>query len=289
MPSQVIKTYYQLTKPGIIYGNLLSAAAGFLLAANGHFHLGLFIATLVGTSLVIGAACVFNNLLDRGIDAKMARTKKRALVSGLVPSHSAIIYAIVLAIVGFVVLATYVNWLVFFIGLIGIIDYVILYGLAKRHTIFGTEVGSISGATPILAGYVAVTDHLNLGAFLVFLILVVWQMPHFYAIALFRESDYKAAGIPVLPVKKGIRVTKIAMLSYIVAFIAATILLTMCDYAGDTFMVCAVVAGLAWLYYGLKGLKKGTDDIRWARKMFFNSLLVLTFLCVLMGLNYFLP
>jgi len=199
----VLKAYYRLTKPGIIYGNLLTAAAGFLFASKWHIVPGLFAATLAGTSLVIAAACVYNNYIDRNIDKRMARTKKRALVQGTISGKHALIFATMLGVLGFALLLAYTNTLVTVIGVIAFIDYVVLYGISKRRSVYGTIVGSISGAAPIVAGYVAVTNQFDLGALLLFFILVYWQMPHFYGIAMYRFDDYKAAGIPVLPVQKG--------------------------------------------------------------------------------------
>jgi len=106
---QTVKAYYRLTKPGIIYGNAITALAGFLLASRGHIDIILGIATLLGISLVIASACVFNNYLDQGIDIKMARTKKRALVTGVIKGQAALVYAVILGIVGFTALAAYTN------------------------------------------------------------------------------------------------------------------------------------------------------------------------------------
>lgn len=152
-----VKKYYSLTKPGVLYGNVLTAVAGFLLA-SAHFKQfdgWLFVATIFGTTLVIAAACVLNNYLDRDIDSVMQRTKTRAIASGQIPGQHAIIMSAVLGIVGISTLILWVNWLVVAIGVAGFITYVWLYGaLSKRKSIHGTLVGSISGAAPILAGYV---------------------------------------------------------------------------------------------------------------------------------------
>ncbi|MDE2589744.1 MAG: heme o synthase, partial [Patescibacteria group bacterium] len=199
---QAIKTYYLLTKPGIIYGNTITTVAGFLLASQGKIYFGLFMATLFGVSFVIASACVINNYLDRKIDKKMARTQKRALVTHAISPSHALVFATILGILGFLDLVVFTNGITFMIGLIGYIDYIVLYGLSKRKSIYGTLVGSISGATPIAAGYTAVTNRFDIAALLLFLIMVFWQMPHFYAIAIYRLKDYVAAGIPVLPAKK---------------------------------------------------------------------------------------
>jgi protoheme IX farnesyltransferase len=120
----LLKTYYALTKPGIIYGNALTVAGGFFLAAKGHASVGLFLATLGGACLVMASGCVFNNWLDRDIDSKMPRTKKRALVEGIVSARSALIFATVLGLIGISLLAAFTNWLTVIIGLLGLLFYV---------------------------------------------------------------------------------------------------------------------------------------------------------------------
>lgn len=270
----MLTTYYRLTKPGIIYGNLLSTTAGFFLAANGSINLGLLAATLLGTALGIGAGCVFNNYIDRGIDAKMARTKKRALVAGDISGRHALIYGSVLGILGFGILALFTNYLVLLTGLVGFVFYVVLYGIVKRRSTLGTVVGAIPGATPPVAGYVAVSGSFDLGAGLVFLALAIWQLPHFYSIAIFRQSDYKAAGIPVLPVKKGKHLTKVYILLYIGAYALAVALFGVFGYTSWAFAAVMVLVSLLWLKKGLAGFR-APDDVAWARRMFGFSLLVL--------------
>jgi protoheme IX farnesyltransferase len=157
----VIKEYYQLTKPGIIYGNLITAAGGFLLASQGQIQWGLFLAILAGTALVIGSACVFNNYIDRGIDQKMERTKQRAMVKGSISGPAALTYGTILFILGFIVLAWYTNWLTLGIGILAFIIYVAVYGLSKRRSVHGTIVGSFAGAAPVVAGYTTVTDRFD--------------------------------------------------------------------------------------------------------------------------------
>jgi protoheme IX farnesyltransferase len=287
MPA-VVQRYYQLTKPGIIYGNVLTAAAGFLLAAKGHVDVWLLVATLLGTSLVIASACVFNNYIDRGIDHKMVRTKQRALVLGVISGRSALMYATVLGIIGFAIIIVYTNWLVFLVGLIAFVDYIVFYGLSKRRSVHGTIVGSISGAAPIVAGYVAVTHHFDLGALLLFLIMVAWQMPHFYAIALYRSEDYADAGIPVLPLKSGLRQTKVQIQVYIGLFIVANILLSLFGYTGWVYAVVMLLGGLAWFGRSFRPYTK-PKSAAWGRQLFLFSLRVIMLLSLMLASNSFLP
>ena len=277
-----------MTKPGIIYGNALTLIGAFLFASKWHIDLWLFLATLVGTCLIMASACVFNNYIDRGIDEKMARTKRRALVSGQVSGRNALIYASMLGIGGFAILLAWTNLLVALIGFVAYVDYIVLYGISKRRSVHGTLVGSISGAAPPVAGYCAVTDRFDLGAFIIFMIMVFWQMVHFYAIAIRRAKDYKAAGIPVLPVVKGVRETKIQMILYTIAFIIAVIDLSLRGYAGWTFAIVMGSLGLAWLYKGLRsfGIK---DNVLWAKKMFLFSLIVLLSFSVMLSVGSILP
>ncbi len=278
------KEYYWLTKPGIIRGNLLTAAAGFLLAAQQHVAVGRLLATLLGLGLIIAAACVSNNILDRGIDKKMARTAKRALVSGRITVRSALLYTVMLLVTGSLLLTVYVNWLALVLALTGYVAYVAVYGYYKRRSTLGTAVGSISGAIPPVVGYVAVSNHVDAAAIILFIILVCWQMPHFFAIAMFRHKDYADAELPVLPVKKGFKNTKIQCLIYIVAYLVASLSLSFYGYTGIIYAVVMAVVSVLWLRLAIKGLR-ATDTTAWARKLFFFSLIAITLQCALIGSN----
>jgi len=268
-----IKTYYYLAKPGIVFGNDITAIAGFFLAAKGHIHMLLFFATLIGVSFCIASACVVNNYLDRRIDAKMERTKKRALVTGAVSGRAAIIYAIMLGLIGFSALAIFTNLTTVLVGIVGMIFYIILYAVAKRYSFWSTVVGSVSGAIPPVAGYTAVSGRLDLGAMLIFLILVFWQMPHFYAIAIYRFKDYKAAHLPVLPVAKGIFTTKIHILLYTIGFALVAILLASTGFAGRVYLYGMLLLCLVWIVYAVIGFSTNNVTL-WAKRMFVFSLLI---------------
>ncbi len=290
----MLKSYYYLAKPGIIRGNVITAIAGFFLAYNNAdspmFDIGLLVATIAGLSLVIGSACVSNNYLDRDIDSRMSRTKERSLVTGTITASNAIGYAIVLGLFGCSILGIYTNFLTLALALFGFLAYVVLYSIAKRHSVHGTAVGSISGAVPPVVGYTAVAGQIDTAALLLFLILVAWQMPHFYAIAMYRAKDYAAANIPVLPVVQGMSAARRQILLYIIAFTAVAPLLTVFGYTGLTYMIVSILLGITWL--GL-GLKTSSADIAaitgWARRMFVYSLLVISILCVSITFDGFLP
>jgi protoheme IX farnesyltransferase len=258
------------------------------MAARGQVQPGVFLAMLAGLSLIMASSCIFNNYLDRGIDAKMQRTKYRSLASGTIQARTALIFATVLAVVGALILGFFTTPLALCIALIGMFAYVVVYGIAKRRSVHGTVVGSISGAVPPVVGYVAVTGRMDLGAWLLFLILVLWQMPHFYAIAIFRRDDYAAAHIPVLPIVSGIAKTKLQMFSYIIAFILATSLLTVFHYTGYVYLAVMLIVGLAWLRRSMRGFH-AKDNVLWARRLFRFSLLVLLAWSVMISIGPLLP
>lgn len=286
--NSTIKPYLALTKPGIIRGNLLTASAGFCLASKGNINYGLFVAMLLGTSLIIASACVFNNFIDRDIDAIMARTKQRGLVSGIVQPQSAIIFATVLGLAGVGVLALYTNILTLGAGIFGFIMYVIVYSEWKRRSVYGTHIGSVSGAVPPLAGYVAVTNRLDTAAVTLFVILIFWQMPHFFAIALYRQKDYANANVPVLPVERGSAVTKKQILWFIVGYGASSLVLTLTGYTGTTYALIMIAVIASWLWLGMKGFAN-RHDASWGKGMFLFSLIAISVQSVLLIINNLIP
>lgn len=282
------RAYYQLTKPGIVYGNDLAAIGGFLLASGRHIDVVQFALMVLGVSLVMAAGCVSNNVMDRNIDRKMKRTKQRALVQGTVPVKNALVYAGVLLLAGSLLLGFGVNGLSLLVALFGYVTYVFAYGFAKRRSEHGTLVGAIPGAVPPVVGYVAVTGQLDAGAALLFVIMVCWQMPHFYAIAMYRRDEYAAAGIPVLTVTRGMRVARLQILVYVALFVVAICALSAYGYTGQTFLFGMATLGLIWLGFGVKGFAV-PDEAAWARKMFKISLLILLSFCALLSLNAWVP
>jgi len=280
----VIKTYYLLTKPGIILGNLITTAGAFVLASQGKIDYRLFLATAAGLFFVIASACVFNNYIDREADKKMARTQNRALARGEISLKNALAFAVVLGIVGIAILALWTHWLAVGMAAFGFFVYVAMYSFWKYQTTYSTLIGSVSGAIPPVIGYCAASQSLDAGAVLLFLILVFWQMPHFFSIAIFRSDDYAAASIPVFPLVKGMAAAKVQMLLYIVAFLLAVFALSFLGYVGYVYLAVSSFFGLAWLWLCVKGFK-ASDEKQWARQMFRLSLVVIMAVSILIGLD----
>lgn len=270
--------YYLLTKPGIILGNLLTVAAGFLLASKGSMDIKLFAATLIGLAFIMASACVFNNYIDRPIDKKMSRTKHRPLAAGLVSGPQAIIFGIILGFIGNFILLFYTNILTVCVADFGFFVYVVMYSLWKRKTIYSTAIGSIAGAVPPVVGYCAVSNRLDLGAFILFAMLVLWQMPHFFSIAIYHLKDYTMAKLPLLPIEKGVFKTKMHMMFYIMAFTLIASLLTFFNYTGYVYLIITTALGVIWLFFCLAGFKSKNDTL-WSKNMFQLSLVLIMIIC----------
>lgn len=269
-----IKHHINLAKPGIIFGNALTALGGFGLAHT--LNLTTLSLMLAGLSLIIGSGCSFNNYIDRELDGKMTRTKNRPLVTQALQPKTALYQGALLATLGTLTLLL-INPLTTCLALIGLIVYIFPYSFGKYRTSYGTLIGSIAGALPPVIGYTAVTNTLDLNALFLFLLIATWQMPHFYAIALYRHEDYRVAAIPTLPVRYGVAYTKAQMLFYTAAFA-----LTCYTFpAGPLFHYTATILGATWVALCLKGYTK-TDTTKWARAMFLFSLITVTLLSLLL-------
>jgi len=285
-----VRAYLALTKPGIVRGNLLVGAAGFLFAANGTIDWWLLLAFLVGTALIIASGCVFNNVLDRDMDARMERTKSRATVTGDITSSQALGFAVILGILGAVILVNFVSLLVCVLGLAGLFGYVVIYGYAKRTTPLSTIIGSLPGAVPPAAGYVAVTGQFDSVAALLFIVMALWQMPHFYAISIYRRDDYKRAGVPVWSVAHGLTAARTHVIIFAILYAIATYTFVWLTDVGLVYLIVMGLASSWWLWLALQGLKLKEKDLpRWAKKIFGTSLLIILIWSVVLSLNWLLP
>ena len=283
----MFKRYLQVTKPGIIMGNLISVAGGFFLASRGEIDWILMLATVIGLSLVVASGCAINNYVDRDIDAKMQRTRNRVTVNGEMSGKAAFFHGVVLGVIGFALLSYFTNWVAVAFAAFGYVVYVGLYTLHfKRKSVYGTFVGSLSGAVPPVVGYCAAAGQFDAGAAILLAMFCIWQMPHSYAIAIFRYKDYEAAGIPVLPVSQGIAKAKRHIILHIAAFAVVAALLPLTGYVGIGFMVVALATSLWWLAMALRGYRPGIDLNGWARQVFFFSIITVTALSVTMALDF---
>lgn len=276
----MLKKYLFLTKPGILFGNFVTTLGGFFLAAQGSVDFLLLLITLIGTTLVVASGCVINNVIDQDIDQKMQRTKNRAMVTKTISPTIALAYAAVLGVIGFAILWFWVNAYAFLFAVLGFVVYVLFYSLwTKRTTIHQTVIGSISGASPPVIGYTAVSHEFDMAALLIFIGYALWQMPHSWAIAIYRFDDYKNAGIPILPVARSILRTKIESLIYVVLFTVAMNALFVYGYANWLYLVILNALCIYWFYIGVLGFKAEKDQL-WAKRFFLFSVILITVISI---------
>jgi protoheme IX farnesyltransferase len=280
--------YYRLTKPGIVYGNLITVLAGYAYASRLEMSLQVLLALMSGMALVIATSCVINNVMDRDIDARMERTKNRPLVTGAISMRNALLFGSVLGVVGIAILIRYTNALTTGVALFGAVFYIVAYGYAKRHSPIGTLVGSVSGAVPIFTGYAASTGMFGISGLVLSIVLVLWQMPHFYSISIFRMHEYAEAGIPVTPLVSGVRMTKLLIVCYIPIFVFAEVVLTLIHRTGYTYAGIVILVGVAWFAYALQGFETEEHNA-WAKQMFLFSLVALLSFCIAVSFGRILP
>lgn len=282
-PPGSLRDYFSLTKFGITTANLMATFAGLWVASHGHPRLSVTFAVLAGTALVVAAGATFNNYLDRDIDVHMQRTQERALAAGRVEPKKAFWLASILAALGLVDLLVLVNVTAALTAAVGLVMYSYIYTVwLKRKTTLSTVLGGIAGAAPPLVGYAAGSGGtLDFAAWAMFFIFFLWQPPHFLPLAMKRSEEYRAAGIPMLPVVHGFRPAKWQILRYTAALLPVSLLLYAARVEDLVYLVVALGLGLRFLVLALQGLYV-TDDLLWARKVFKFSLVYLTVLCIVM-------
>lgn len=285
----MFKNYLQLCKPGIIRGNLIAAAGGFFLASQGQIDWLLFLAMSLGTTCVVAGGCVFNNYIDRDIDKKMKRTCQRALVLKVIPVSYALLFGATLSIIGFGTLYFTTSLAAFNFAVLGFVVYVGFYSLYyKRHSIHGTLIGSLSGACPPVIGYCAVSHQFDIGAAILFITFCIWQIPHSYAIAIYRFEDYKSASIPVFPIKAGIQLTRFHIIAYIIAFSFASLALTYSGYTGGIYALGMGLLSLYWLYIAKVGFQKMPTE-QWGKQLMLFSIVCIMGFCLLISIDFVNP
>lgn len=275
--------YLELTKPRILSMVLVTTTLGFFLGGHGVHHLPLFLLTLLGLGCATGGAATLNNYLERNSDAKMSRTRNRALPAGLVEPTGALIGGVGMVLFGVLLLVWAVNLLTGFLVLLAAFLYVLVYTPMKKITWLNTTFGAIPGAIPPMAGWAAATGRLDPGAWVLFAILFAWQHPHFFAIAWMFREDYRAAGFKMLPVVEpdGQRTFR-QTLGFSVLLIGVSLLPTMIGMTGQLYFWGALVIGLVMLVVAAHFAQKhGTADARRLLKASVLYLPLLLFLIVL--------
>ncbi|RPF56121.1 heme o synthase [Aquisalibacillus elongatus] len=271
--------FMALIKIGIINSNLITAFAGYWLALyfnNQSFSWSIFFLVMLGTAFLIAGGCVLNNWYDRDIDHAMSRTKKRPTITGSIPLNVILSLGVLFTVIGLGLLYLTTPLAAVF-GFIGWFVYVVLYTVwSKRRYTINTVIGSFSGAAPPLIGWAAVDQALHPAAFVLFLVMFIWQTPHFLSLAIRKKEEYKQAGVPMLPVVYGNKITKRQILIYTVCLLPLPFYFFS---LGTVFLIFATLLNLGWLAVAVYGFKMKDDD-RWAKWMFIYSLNYLTFFFV---------
>jgi len=269
-----------LTKPRITGLVLVTEAAGMRLAP-GHATARATWLSLVGTTLIVGAANTLNMWWERDVDARMTRTRNRPLPAGRMAPDVALAFGVALAAIS-VPMLFLVNLTTGLLGLVALGSYVAVYTPLKRHTHLALLVGAVPGAIPPLLGWSTVTSRVGLGGALLFGVLFLWQIPHFAAIAIFRAEDYARAGLQVVSVQHGERAARQTIALWSVLLVGWSMLFVPFGLAGHAYLAAATVLGAAFLAAALRGLsgRGAFRPHRWAKGVFFFSIVYLSALLV---------
>jgi protoheme IX farnesyltransferase len=278
----VLLDYLTLVKPRIMVLLLITTLAAVLIAASTRpvaatEILRLVMLTMLGGALASGGASALNHYLDRDIDGLMARTSRRPLPSGRMQPRQALVFGVVLSVLSVAVFSIWVNILSAALALAGNLFYVIIYtGWLKRVTPQNIVIGGVAGAIPPLVGWAAVRNDIALPAILLFVIITLWTPPHFWSLAILTRKDYTRAGIPMLPVVRGLDKTRWNILIYTCILVASSLLLSATGAMGLLYLVLAAVLGGAFISQAYLLLKEGTPSR--ARRCFLYSNLYLALL-----------
>ncbi len=283
-----LKLFFALTKPRVVSLVVFCAVIGMFLATPGLPPVDVVFFATMGIALVAGAAAAFNCLVERKIDALMARTRGRPLPRGELTPFSTLLFAGIVGATGLLLLYRYVNALTMWLTLATFVGYAVVYTvLLKPATPQNIVIGGASGAMPPVLGWAAVTGEVTTEALLLFLIIFAWTPPHFWALALYRTEDYARAGVPMLPVTHGKRYTGLQVLLYTLILLAASLLPYAIRMSGVVYLVFALVLGGVFVAYALRIYLAYSDRV--ARQTFCYSIVYLAALFAALLVDHYFP
>jgi protoheme IX farnesyltransferase len=253
--------YFQLTKPRVIELLLVTTLPAMILAAGEFPSIGLVAAVLVGGAFAAGGANTINCWIERDRDQIMRRTARRPLPSGRVAPERALVFGIVLEVAAFALLWATANLLSAVLAVSATLFYVFVYTIwLKPRSPQNIVIGGAAGAVPVLVGWAAVTGSLAAPAWVLFAVIFFWTPPHFWALSLRYYDDYAAAGIPMLPVAKGVDVALREIVGYSVVVVATTLVLPLVADTGVVYLVAAIVLGMLFVWRAVQLLRAGTPE-----------------------------
>ena len=272
----------EVCKPKIVATIVFTAVVGMFLAVPGMVPVDILLAGTVGIGLGAAAGAAFNHAVERNVDAIMARTRDRPVVSGVLAPRTVTVFACILAVASAGVLFAWVNWLTAALTLVSTTAYAVVYTVwLKPATPQNIVIGGAAGAMPPVIGWTAVTGAVDPHALLLFLIIFAWTPPHFWALAIHRRSEYAAADVPMLPVTHGVAFTRLQILLYTLLLLVASLLPYVTRMSGIVYLVGAIVFGAGFVYYALALMFR--DDSTLPMKTFGYSIVYLfgIFACLL--------
>ncbi|PWG61955.1 heme o synthase [Sediminicurvatus halobius] len=283
------RDYYELTKPGVVALMVFTAVVGELLASPGTVPWNALLVGNLGIALAAGSAAAINHLVDRGVDARMARTRGRPLPTGHLRTVHASLFAGLLGAAGLALLYFAVNPLTAALTFLSLIGYAFVYTLfLKRATPQNIVIGGAAGAAPPVLGWTAVTGTIDPHSLLLFLIIFVWTPPHFWALAIHRREEYASVDIPMLPVTHGDRYTRWQILFYTVLLVGVTMLPFATGMSGPLYLMGALALGIVYIYYGVTMLTH-EHDRSLPMKSFGYSIIYLMALFAVLLFDAYLP
>ncbi len=282
-----VADFLTLCKVKVVTLIMLTAVVGMFLAVPDLPPIHLVILASIGIAFASSSAAVFNHVIDQKIDNEMARTHKRPLPEGKISSKTALIFGIVIGVIGIGVLAIGVNILTAILTLLALIGYAVFYTMyLKRATPQNIVIGGAAGAAPPLLGWTAITNSIELGALLLFLIIFIWTPPHFWALAIHRKKEYAKVNIPMLPVTHGHYFTRIQILLYTILLVVITVIPYLVGMSGLIYLVSAMVLGLGFLYFAVQMLRL-PEDKQLPMKTFGYSINYLMILFVILLIDHY--
>ena len=250
----ILRSYYHLCKPNVVFMMLITSLIGSLLATNGsNFNPLLILISLIGIGLCAASAAAINQVVDQKVDANMSRTSERPIPQGEISSSKAISFAIVIGLIGYAILYRYVNALTAYLTIASLIGYAIIYTVfLKRATPQNIVIGGLAGAAPPLLGWSSITGSIDPNALLLVLIIFAWTPPHFWALAIHRKDEYAKENIPMLPVTHGISFTKLQIILYTIVMLLVSLFPYFVMMSGAFYLVSAIVLGSIFLWYAFR-------------------------------------
>jgi heme o synthase len=280
------RDYLELTKPRVVALMVFTVVVGMLLSSPGLLPWRPMLFGTLGIALTAGAAAAINHLVDRHLDATMARTRGRPLPRGALRPRDVLLFAAALCMTGMALLLAFTNLLCALLTLGSLLGYAVVYSLYLKHaTPQNIVIGGAAGAAPPLLGWVAITGQVDAGALVLFLVIFVWTPPHFWALAIHRRDDYAKAEVPMLPVTHGIPFTAARVLAYALALLPISLLPTVIGMSGWPYLAAAVLLGLRFIAHAWR-LRR---DARWGMPTFRFSIVYLFGLFAALLGDHYLP